>query len=123
MSLNRPIDTIGLAETLLRIGGELGRCQTILSRIEGAVEKTIRNVQSTERIAAAMGEMQQIDLLAQTLADLEISLQSIAATSPVASAKPISIAAVVHRLRLVEVSNRLSGHIGIPAKGNDFEIF
>lgn len=95
-----------MGEVIARTAEELGRCRTIVKRIED----TVHRLAETDRIAGkhALAELQSIDLLDQRLDDLSRWLSAIA---PLSGTVPLPAPALeaLAALRLEELRHALGG--------------
>ena len=123
MSLLDPPGHITAALLLRRIEAELGGCRSILARIEAAVETLVKSGNIAQDDPLHLAEMQNIDLLDQTLADLAICLRDIASAPPIGTVQPLRMAHITRRMRLAELRDRLGGRETSTERGDAIELF
>ena len=123
MSFLDPAGHITAALLLRRIEAELGGCRSILARIESAVETLVKAGNIAQDDPLHLAEMQSIDLLDQTLADLVICLRDIASAPPIGTAQPLRVAHITRRMRLAELRDRLGGRTTPAERGDAIELF
>ena len=104
-------DRAALPPTLLlqRIAAELARCQSLLDRIELSVQVIIAAPSPDLLISARRSELQDIDLLGQSLGDLAVCLRSVAASPTLHAAADLDAGLVLGDLRLQDLRQRLVG--------------
>ena len=118
-----PADRISLAVVLQRIAGELAGCRGLLAKIESATETLIKAGHVADDDPLHIAELQNFDLLDQTLADLVLCIQDIAATPSAGKAQPLHIPPITRRMRLADLRDRLSGRPGAMARVDRVELF
>ncbi len=123
MSMLDPAGHITAALLLRRVEAELGGCRRLLSKIESSVETMLSRGHIAADDPLHVSEMQAIDLLDQSLADLILCLQELAAAPPIGTALPLRVAHITRRLRLADLRDRLSGQTAKPERGDDVELF
>ena len=108
---------------LHRIAEELLRCQGLLGRVEQSVQ-VIMSAPSQGMIQSARRrELQDIDLLRQSLADLARCLRAISASPPLISAADLDSAFVLGEMHLEDLRHRLVGNQSISAEVERVELF
>lgn len=123
MSILDPAGHITASLLLSRVEAELGGCRVILARIEAAVETLLQSGNIALDDPLHVVEMQNIDLLDQTIADLAICLQDIAAAPPIGTAQPLRVAHITRRMRLAGLRDRLGGRTTPAERGDAVELF
>jgi hypothetical protein len=98
---------------LLRVSEELAGCVCLLSTIE--TEVAVLLAASPRSSPASVAALQQIDLLAQTLADLALCLDGLGRSPLPAPGRPDWAEAALHPLRLEDLRARLAGLAAAPA--------
>ncbi len=109
MSMLDPAGHITAALLLRRVEAELGGCRRLLAQIEASVETMLSRGSIAPNDPLHVSEMQSIDLLDQTLADLILCLQELASAPPIGTALPLRVAHITRRLRLADLRERLVG--------------
>lgn len=123
MSMLDPAGHITAALLLRRVEAELGGCRRLLSKIESSVETMLSRGHIAADDPLHVSEMQAIDLLDQSLADLILCLQELASAPPIGTALPLRVAHITRRLRLADLRDRLSGQVAKSGRGDDVELF
>jgi hypothetical protein len=123
VSYLEPNGTVAPALLLHRIEIELAGCRTILTRVENAVETLLKSGNIAQDDPLHIVEMQSIDLLDQSLADLMLLLQDLADTDVIATAQPVRMGPVMQRIRLAAMRSRLTGLAYLPDDTDGVELF
>ena len=123
MTMLDPAGHITAALLLRRVEAELGSCRRLLAMIESAVETMLSRGKVAPDDPLHVSEMQNIDLLDQTLGDLILCLQELASAPPMGTALPLRVAHITRRLRLADLRDRLSGRVTPVERGDDVELF
>ncbi len=123
MSMLDQAGHITAALLLRRIEAELGGCRRLLAKIETTVETMLSRGPVAADDPLHVSEMQNIDLLDQSLADLILCLQELASAPPMGTALPLRVAHITRRLRLADLRDRLGGRITPAERGDDVELF
>ncbi|MEO8243399.1 MAG: hypothetical protein ABI832_13915 [bacterium] len=123
MSFLDPAGHISAALMLRRIEAELGSCRAILAKVETAVETMLQSGEVAVDDLLHIVEMQNIDLLDQTIADLVICLQDVASSPAIGTAQPLRVAHITRRLRLADLQDRLAGRTTPAERGDAVELF
>lgn len=108
---------------LHRIATELARCQSLLGRIEHSVQVIMAAPSPGMILSASRSELQDIDLLGQSLGDLAMCLRSAAATAPLSTADDLDAGVVLGELRLQDLRHRLVGVQGAAPAVERIELF
>jgi hypothetical protein len=118
-------DSAALPPALLlhRIAAELARCQSLLDRIEHSVQVIMAAPSPGMILSARRSELQDIDLLGQSLGDLALCLRSAAATVPLSAAADLDAGFVLGELRLQDLRHRLVGRPGAAPEVERIELF
>lgn len=123
MSILDPAGHITASLLLRRVEAELGGCRVILAKIETAVETLLQSGNIAQDDPLHVVEMQNIDLLDQTIADLVTCLQDIASAPPIGTAQPLRVAHITRRMRLADLRDRLGGRTTPAERGDAVELF
>lgn len=115
--------TLPPALLLHRIAAELARCQRLLDRIELAVQVIMAAPPPGQMLSARQGELQDIDLLGQSLGDLALCLRAAAASPPLGAAVDLDAGFVLNGLQLSDLRHRLAGRPPAPPEGARIEFF
>lgn len=118
-------DSAALPPALLlqRIAAELARCQSLLDRIEHSVQVIMSAPSPGLLLSARRSELQDIDLLGQSLGDLALCLRSAAASPPLRAAADLDAGFVLGELRLQDLRHRLVGRQGAAPEVERVELF
>ena len=108
MTMQQP-SLIATAPLVQRIAAELLQCRAILSRIEHSVHAALEATPPQVPALSWQKNMQEIDLLEQTLGDLALCLSALAAEPALRDAPDLRYAHVLGRLRLEGLRHRLHG--------------
>lgn len=123
MSFQEPTGQIAPALLLHRIEAELALCRSILAKVENAVETLLQSGNVAADDPLHIVEMQNIDLLDQSLADIMLCLQDLTGSDAISTAQPVRLGQVTRRLRLAALRGRLSGFAPIVDHSAGVELF
>ena len=115
--------TLNPAVLLQRIAAELSRCQSLLDRIEHSVQVIMTAPSPGMILSARRSELQDIDLLGQSLGDLALCLRCAAASPPLETAADLDAGFVLSELRLQDLRHRLVGRQGVAPEVERIELF
>jgi hypothetical protein len=108
---------------LQRIAEELVQCQAILSRIEHSVHLSLEGPVVPQAPLSWQKNLQVIDLLEQSLADLALCLSAVADQPAVRAIHNLNEGQVLGPLRLEDLRHRLQGKLACPERADPIEIF
>ncbi|EEW24194.1 hypothetical protein [Rhodobacter ferrooxidans] len=118
-------ESVTLAPSLLmqRVAAELSHCQAILRRVEHAVHETVLAPGANTTGPVWQKNMQDLDLLDQSLGDLALCLNSAAQGAALHNTVPLNAIEVLGALRLEHLRHRLKGTSAVPDRIDHIEIF
>lgn len=122
--MNRP-EPAALAPALLlqRVAEELSTCQQILRRVEHAVQLILATGAPTANLGPWQKNMQDLDLLDQSLGDLGLCLRAAREDNALKQADALDAIKVLGPLRLADIRHRLNGRPAPEDRADQIEIF